>query len=83
MIIASILLILVVIIQNPKGGGLSAQFGGNASQMFGVQRTTDFLEKFTWGLILFIATFAILINTFYVSTSSNENQVPNQEQTAN
>ena len=43
-----VLLVLVVLVQNPKGGGLNSSFGGGASeQMFGVKRTSDFLEKFT------------------------------------
>ena len=48
-IIASLLLILVVFVQNPKGGGLSSDFG-SAQQLGGVQRTSDFIEKATWGL---------------------------------
>ena len=43
------LLALVVLAQNPKGGGLAAGFTG-AQQIGGVQRTTDFLEKGTWTL---------------------------------
>ena len=48
-IVASALLILVVYVQNPKGGGLSADFGG-ASQLGGVQRTNELIDKLTWGL---------------------------------
>ena len=52
-IITAILLIIVVLAQNPKGGGLSAQFGGSgASQLMGVKKTTDFLEKATWTLAI-------------------------------
>ncbi len=43
------LLALVVLAQNPKGGGLAAGFTG-AQQIGGVQRTSDFLEKGTWTL---------------------------------
>jgi preprotein translocase subunit SecG len=43
------LLALVVLAQNPKGGGLAAGFTG-AQQIGGVQRTADFLEKATWTL---------------------------------
>lgn len=66
-IIASILLILVVLIQNPKGGGVSASFAGNANNMFGVQKTTDVLEKGTWGLIIAVVVFSISLNLFYTS----------------
>ena len=48
--IASILLIIMVMAQNPKGGGLSGTFGGTSSAQFGVQRTNDFMEKATWSL---------------------------------
>lgn len=47
------LLIVVIMVQNPKGGGLSSTFG-NSQQIGGVQKTTDFLDKSTWtlGIIL-------------------------------
>ncbi len=48
-IVVAALLALVVLAQNPKGGGLAAGFTG-ASQIGGVQRTADFLEKSTWTL---------------------------------
>lgn len=52
-IITAVLLIIVVLAQNPKGGGLSSQFGGSgASQLMGVKKTTDFLEKATWTLAI-------------------------------
>ncbi|HMX03324.1 MAG TPA: preprotein translocase subunit SecG [Chitinophagales bacterium] len=50
-IIAAVLLGLVVLIQNPKGGGLSGTFGGAANQIFGYKRTTDDIEKITWILV--------------------------------
>jgi preprotein translocase subunit SecG len=56
-IIASIVLGLIVLVQNPKGGGLSSSFGGFGNQIMGVKQTTDVLEKGTW---LFAAIVAIL-----------------------
>ncbi|TXF75050.1 preprotein translocase subunit SecG [Chryseobacterium sp.] len=56
--IASILLIIIIMAQNPKGGGLSGTFGGTSSAQFGVQRTNDFMEKATWTLG---ATIVVLI----------------------
>jgi len=47
--IVCFLLIIVVMVQNPKGGGLSSSLGGS-TQMGGVQKTTDFLDKSTWTL---------------------------------
>ncbi len=50
-LIVAIALILIVMVQNPKGGGLSSSFGGSGStQVGGVQKTTDFLDKSTWTL---------------------------------
>lgn len=46
--IACVLVTIVIMAQNPKGGGLSATFGGASSAQFGVQRTNDFMEKATW-----------------------------------
>ena len=48
-LIVSVLLGLIVLVQNSKGGGLVSNFGG-ANQMMGVHQTTDFLEKATWTL---------------------------------
>jgi len=47
-IVASVILGLIVLIQNPKGGGLSASLGGFSNQLMGVKQTTDVLEKGTW-----------------------------------
>ena len=55
-----VMLMGVVLIQNPKGGGVDATFGGQASnQIFGAAKSTDFIEKLTWGLA--IALFVLCI----------------------
>ncbi len=56
-IIASVILGMIVLIQNPKGGGLSSSFGGFGNQIMGVKQTTDVLEKGTW---IFAAIVGIL-----------------------
>ncbi|MEQ9466999.1 MAG: preprotein translocase subunit SecG [Ekhidna sp.] len=62
-VIVAVLLILVVLAQNPKGGGLSSQFGGSGTtQLMGVKKTGDLLEKLTWG-------FAIALLILSVSTN--------------
>ncbi|MAZ94119.1 MAG: preprotein translocase subunit SecG [Bacteroidales bacterium] len=48
----SILLGLIVLVQNPKGGGLATNFTGSGSQFMGVRQTADFLEKASWGLAI-------------------------------
>tara|TARA_Y100001934_G_C12140183_1_gene672175 strand:- start:479 stop:760 length:282 start_codon:yes stop_codon:yes gene_type:complete len=53
---------LVVLVQNPKGGGLSSTFGGGGNQMMGVKKTTDFLEKATWTLAISLISLSLLSN---------------------
>jgi preprotein translocase subunit SecG len=60
-IIVCALLVLMVLIQNPKGGGLSSNFS-SSSQLMGVQKTGDFLEKGTWGLAIFLMVLSLAIN---------------------
>jgi len=46
-----VLLMAIVLIQNPKGGGIDSSLGGSAAnQMFGAAKSTDLVEKITWGL---------------------------------
>lgn len=66
-VIAALLLGLVVLIQNPKGGGLSAGFAGSA-QIGGVKRTADFLEKATW--YLGVALFVLCLASTSLSTTA-------------
>jgi preprotein translocase subunit SecG len=63
-IIASILLVLLVLMQNPKGGGLSTDFG-SAQQLGGVKQTNDFIEKSTWSLAGAIAVLSIFMTLTY------------------
>ena len=57
-VIASILLVGVILIQKSKGGGLAANVN-NYNQFMGVRKTTDFVEKATWGLSIFICVLSI------------------------
>ena len=56
-VIAALLMIGIVLIQESKGGGLASQFSGY-NQIGGVRKTTDFIEKATW----FLAGFMVLIS---------------------
>lgn len=59
----AILLVLVILAQNSKGGGLTSQFGGSgASSMIGVKKTSDLLEKITWGLAISMLVLTLAIN---------------------
>jgi preprotein translocase subunit SecG len=72
-IIVCILLGLIVLIQNPKGGGLASNFS-SSSQLMGVQKTGDFLEKGTWVLAISVMVLSLAINVAVkggVASSSN------------
>ncbi|MVN77657.1 preprotein translocase subunit SecG [Hymenobacter sp. HMF4947] len=59
-LVVCFLLALVVLAQNPKGGGLSSQFGaGGAANLMGVKRTGDLLEKLTWGFAVGLIVLAL------------------------
>ncbi|HRP53356.1 MAG TPA: preprotein translocase subunit SecG [Fluviicola sp.] len=81
-VLASILLVVVVYVQNPKGGGLSADFG-SAQQIGGVKRTNDFIEKATWSLAGFILVASIVMTSMLkpakpktVAPQNTEQQAP-------
>lgn len=75
-VIVCLLLGLIILVQNPKGGGLAVGFQG-ASQIGGVQRTTDFLEKATWylGMALFVLCLASSA-WFNQGVSTNDDDAP-------
>ncbi|HZL08679.1 MAG TPA: preprotein translocase subunit SecG [Prolixibacteraceae bacterium] len=56
--IVCILLILIVLVQNSKGGGLASNFQAS-NQIMGVRKTTDFLEKATWGLAIALLVLSV------------------------
>jgi preprotein translocase subunit SecG len=60
-ILVCILLGVIVLIQNPKGGGLSSNFS-SSSQLLGVQKTGDILEKGTWILAITLMVLSLAIN---------------------
>ena len=62
-VIAALLLVGIVVIQNSKGGGLAAGFA-SANQVMGVRKTTDSLEKLTWWFAGIIVAFCILATVF-------------------
>src|SRR5829696_7966634 len=73
-ILASVILGLIVLVQNPKGGGLSGSLGGFSNQLMGVKQTTDVLEKGTW-LFAAIVGILCLISPAFIpkgNTTSND-----------
>lgn len=74
-ILACVLLGFFVLIQNPKGGGLSSSFGGIGNQVIGVRQTTDVLEKGTWILATIIAVLC-LTSSFFITRGGNATREP-------
>jgi len=68
--IISIVLILFVLVQNPKGGGLNSDFG-SVTQLGGAKRTTDILEKGTWGLAIGLALLCLILVPNYKVEGAN------------
>jgi preprotein translocase subunit SecG len=64
------LLIIVIMVQNPKGGGLSSSLGGS-TQLGGVQKTTDFLDKSTWTLAGVLIILILLSSLSFNGTLSD------------
>jgi preprotein translocase subunit SecG len=77
-LVLAVLLILVILGQNSKGGA-GAAFGGSASQIMGVTRTGNVLEKATWVLAISILALALASSVFFTSSQSNQFSSPNIE----
>ena len=74
-VLACLALGFMVLIQNPKGGGLNANVGGLSNNFMGVKQTTDVLEKGTWIFASVIAVLAITSTLFLSGNTSNGNSV--------
>lgn len=64
-VIAAVGLGFVILVQNPKGGGLAGNVGGISNNFMGVKQTTDVLEKGTWIFAGTIALLAIISTLFF------------------
>lgn len=72
-VFVAVVLVLVVLAQNSKGGGLTSQFGGSGtSQLMGVKKTGDLLEKLTWGLA--VALISLTLSTKFLITESRQGE---------
>ena len=80
-IILYVLLILVFLGQNSKGG-VGAAFGGSASQIMGVTKTGNILEKSTWVLAVSVLVLSLVSSAFHSSSSPTEFTSPNIENAA-
>ena len=70
-ILASILMCGIVLIQESKGGGLASSFA-SSNQIMGVRKTTDFLEKATWGLAVAMVVLSIVSAAFITKQTVEE-----------
>jgi len=72
----AVLLVLVILAQNSKGGGLTSQFGGSsASNIIGVKKTGDLLEKLTWGFIIGIMVLSLSTNFIIANQTGTSNEI--------
>ena len=69
-ILASVILGFIVLVQNPKGGGLAGNVAGFSNQFMGVKQTTDVLEKGTWVFAAIVAVLCLLSVFFIPNTAS-------------
>ncbi len=72
--IVAVLLIIAILIQNPKGGGIDSTYGAGANQMFGAARSADAIEKITWYLAALLFVLCI-ISYFFISKGAAASDV--------
>ena len=70
-ILACAILGLIILVQNPKGGGLAGNVGGFSNQLMGVKQTTDVLEKGTWALAIVVGLLCLFSAVFIPRASGN------------
>ena len=80
--IVCILLVLIVLVQNSKGGGLASNFQAS-TQIMGVKKTADFLEKATWGLAAALLFLSILGSAFIPRNETGVDRSMVQDQIQN
>jgi len=80
-LLACVLLVLVVLVQNSKGGGLAANFA-SSNQVMGVRKTADFLEKATWTLAGALLVLSVL-SSYAIPKGTAEKESRIQEQITN
>ncbi len=81
-LVVSVLLGLIVLVQNSKGGGLVSNFG-SANQMMGVRQTTDFLEKATWTMAAILVVLCLVSSIIIPKKSSQTYDTQMREQIEN
>jgi preprotein translocase subunit SecG len=70
-ILACVILGGIILIQNPKGGGLASNVGGFSNQLMGVKQTTDVLEKGTWVMAVVVGLLCLFSAVFIPKSVTN------------
>lgn len=81
-LLACVVLAFFILVQNPKGGGLSGAFGSISNQVMGVKQSSDVMEKGTWTAMGIVAALCIICVMFYEkpAKSNTNNAAPQQTQ---
>ena len=79
-LVACIVLGFFILVQNPKGGGLSGSFGTMGAQVMGVKQSGDIMEKGTWILISAVAGLCIISVMFMDKTATDDGTTKAQQQ---
>lgn len=77
-LLACVVLAFFILVQNPKGGGLSGAFGSIGSQMMGVKQSADVMEKGSWTIMGIIAGLCIVSVMFFETPKEVKNSVQPQ-----
>ena len=79
-LIVAFFLIVAIMVQNPKGGGISSSFGGSGTQQVGgVKQTSDFLDKSTWFLATLLLVLILLSNVTIINSGATDSKILNGE----
>jgi len=81
-LITCVLMILIVLVQNSKGGGLVSSFA-SSNQFMGVRKTTDFLEKATWTLAVALLVLSLIASAAIPREQADSSRSQIQEQIDN
>lgn len=77
-VLACVILGFIVLVQNPKGGGLSGSIAGFSNQFMGVKQTTDVLEKGTWIFAIIVALLCLFSAAFIPKGTTNGSNLVNE-----
>lgn len=77
-ILISVMITVAILMQNPKGGGLSSAFGGASGgmgSMLGVRHASDILAKTTWGLAITFTILIFAVNMFFLPSEGTQESI--------